>query len=77
MMGFGFLLFVNDSQKNFFKENVGLEVNQGELLAYFYLLKLISQQNTPTTQVFGDSSLVTNHLNGVVRITSLALYNLA
>ena len=46
-------------------------------LAYYYLLKLLFQKNFLSAQIYGDSSLVINHLNGIVNITSLSLHTYA
>ena len=75
MMGLGFILYVNDLQKFVNKANLGFgSNNQCKLLAYYYLLKLLFQKNFLYAWVYGDSSLVINHLNGIVRITSLSLH---
>lgn len=77
-MGLGFTLYVNDLQKILFEANMGGgSNNQGELLACYYLLKLLYQKNIHSAQVSGDSSPMINHLKGAIRITILPLHTFA
>lgn len=77
-MGLGFILYANDLQKFLSKANLGIgSNNQGELLACYYLLKLLFQNNFLLAQIYGYYSLMINHLNGIVRITSLSLHTYA
>ena len=77
-VGLRFSLYIRKNLVFYIKAHLGDGINnKGELLACFYLLKLASQQGTLALQVFGDSSLVINHIHGTIMITSISLQSLA
>jgi len=75
--GCGFFLHFDYSNYFHLKENVGKEINYGEFIALFLLLKFSLNHGIESLRFFGDSSLIINYLSIDIRLHTILLLPLA